>query len=109
MFSSCAVPNVVLERERISFHFALSMRSVKVLRQRSQRNEDSSVENGTACCGHAVRVVYFRLVVLQVMMQGREKIEGKFRLAVASFFPVLMVLWRPKRVREIPSCRRVLR
>jgi hypothetical protein len=106
MFSSCAVPNVVLERERMSFHFALSMRSVKVLRQ---RNEDSSVENGTACCGHAVRVVYFRLVVLQVMMQGREKIEGKFRLAVASFFPVLMVLWRPKRVREIPPCRRVLR
>jgi hypothetical protein len=106
MFSRCAVPNVVLERERMSFRFALSIRSVKVVRH---RNEDSSVENGTACCGHAVRVVYFELVVLQVMMQGREKIDGKFRLAVASFFPVLMVLWRPKRVREIQSCRRVLR
>jgi hypothetical protein len=41
------------------------------------------------------------LSVLQVMMQGREKIDGKVRLAVASFFPVLMVLWRPKRVRDI--------
>lgn len=68
----------------MSFHFALSIRSVKVLRQ---RNEDSSVGNGTACCGHAVRVVYFRLVVLQVMMQGREKIEGKFRSRLRRFFP----------------------
>jgi|SRR5580704_4996292 len=84
MFSRCAVPNVFWNQSACAAILQLSIGSIKFVRL---GNEDSSVGNGTACCGHGSQGGCFELVVLQVHLEGREKIDGKFRLAGAWFFP----------------------